>query len=71
LRAVLIGALLGLGGAFAATRTLRSLLFGVEPADPQTAAAVTGVLLLAAAAAAALAASRATRIDPVLALRAE
>jgi ABC-type antimicrobial peptide transport system permease subunit len=71
LRAVLLGALFGLGGAFAATRTLGSLLFGVEPADPQTFAAVTGVLLLAAAAAAALAASRATRIDPVLALRAE
>jgi predicted lysophospholipase L1 biosynthesis ABC-type transport system permease subunit len=71
MRAVLLGAALGLSVALAATRSLRSLLFGVEPADPVVFLAVTGLLLSAAIAAALLAASRAARVDPLLALRSE
>jgi predicted permease len=68
---VLIGVVVGLALAFAATRALEGLLFQVAPTDPATFAAVP-VLLLAAAALAALGpALRATRIDPVAALRHE
>ena len=65
----LIGAAVGLGGALAATRVLRTLLFGVAPADPLT--FVVGVALLAAAAIVAswLPARRAANVDPIEALR--
>ena len=66
-----ISLLLGLAGAFAATRLLNSLLFGVGASDPETFAAI--VLLVSAVAfiAAWLPARRATRVDPIIALRAE
>ena len=62
---------LGVIGAFAATRLLNSLLFGVGAWDPVTFVAI--VLLIAAVAflAAWLPARRASRVDPVVALRAE
>jgi ABC-type antimicrobial peptide transport system permease subunit len=67
----IIGCVLGLGGALAASSLLRSLLFGVSPFDPMvlTLAAI-GVLLLAVAAST-LPALRAASIDPMKALRGE
>ncbi|HVA62595.1 MAG TPA: ABC transporter permease [Terriglobales bacterium] len=67
----LAGLGLGVAGAWALTRYLHSLLFGVTATDPVTLAAV-GALLLAVALAACLApARRATRVDPLVALRCE
>jgi ABC-type lipoprotein release transport system permease subunit len=57
--------------ALGATRLLRTLLYGVEPADPVTFVAIVGVLALAGLAATWLPARRATRVDPVEAIRAE
>jgi predicted permease len=64
-----IGITIGLGGAFASARYLQSMLFGVEPRDPATFAAVAVAFALVAAAAAYLPARRATRVDPLVALR--
>ncbi len=65
------GLALGLAGAWALTRGLRSELFGVRPADPATLAAVAALLVVAALAAAWFPARRAARADPLAALRAE
>ena len=66
-----VGCALGLAGAAAASKLLRSLLFGVSPFDPLVlAAAAAGVLLLALGASA-LPAFRAASIDPIQALRGE
>jgi divalent metal cation (Fe/Co/Zn/Cd) transporter len=70
-RAVAIGTAIGLTAAFAATRALRSLLFGVEPTDPFTFAIVTMALVAAALAAASLAARAATRVSPSIAMQNE
>jgi putative ABC transport system permease protein len=67
----LAGLAIGLAAALGVTRLLRSLLYGVEPADPATYAAVMVVLLTAAVAAIWLPARRATRVDPMEAIRAE
>ncbi len=65
------GLALGLGGALAVTQLIGSLLFQVRPGDPLTYAAA-GVLLGAAAVAASyIPAWRATRVDPLTALRQE
>jgi predicted permease len=66
-----ISLVIGLAGAFAATRLLNSLLFGVGASDPITFISI--VLLVSAVAfiAAWLPARRATRVDPIIALRAE
>ena len=66
-----IGLAAGLAGAWAATRGLRTLLYGVTPADPATAAGVALLLLGVALAACWLPARRATRVDPLVALREE
>jgi putative ABC transport system permease protein len=66
---VLIGVVLGLAGAAAAMRLMASLLFGVTPSDPLTFAAVAAILSVVALAACYFPARRATRIDPVVALR--
>jgi predicted permease len=66
-----VGVAAGLGGAVALTRWMASLLFGVSPLDPVTYAAVSAVLILAAALASYLPSRRATRVDPIEALRAE
>jgi O-antigen/teichoic acid export membrane protein len=71
LRLAGLGTLLGLAGALALTRSLRSLLFGVSPTDPLTLGAVAALLVLVAAAASFAPARRAMRIDPVEALRHE
>ncbi|MFL6591035.1 MAG: ABC transporter permease [Chthoniobacterales bacterium] len=62
---------LGLAGAFAATRLLNSLLFGVRPSDPGTFAGIVLLVSVVAFIAAWLPARRATRVDPIVALRAE
>jgi predicted permease len=66
-----VGVVIGLAGAMAGARTLESLLFGVTTADAPTFAAVTLLFVLIATAACFVPARRATRIDPVVALRAE
>jgi putative ABC transport system permease protein len=65
------GIALGLLGALAATRVLESLLFGVSARDPITFAALAAVLALVALAATWLPARRASRVDPILAIRTE
>jgi putative ABC transport system permease protein len=66
-----VGCILGLFAAVLGTRVLRSMLFGISPADPATFGVVVGLLLIAAALACWLPAGRATRVDPLIALRAE
>jgi putative ABC transport system permease protein len=66
-----IGAVCGLAAALALTRLMKSLLFEVSPADPLTYLSVSGGLILAAMLASYLPARKATRVDPVDALRAE
>jgi putative ABC transport system permease protein len=65
------GMAVGLAVALATTRVLGSLLYQVSPADPITLAFVCVVLLVVAGVAAYLPARRATRIDPIVALRAD
>ena len=68
---VLAGGIVGVAGVFVLTRYIESLLFGVKAIDPPTLAA-TGLLLLALTALAGfLPARRATRVEPVTALRHE
>ncbi|HUI83970.1 MAG TPA: ABC transporter permease [Candidatus Binatia bacterium] len=66
-----LGVVLGLLGAFAASRALITLLFGVSPLDPLTYAGVVALLLGVAAFACLRPARRAARIDPAMTLRAE
>ncbi|MBI4874025.1 MAG: ABC transporter permease [Acidobacteria bacterium] len=65
------GVALGLAGTLATGRLLASFLFGVRPADPLTLAAVAVLMLSVAGAASFVPARRATRLDPVAALRHE
>lgn len=68
---VVAGALAGLGGALATARLVRSQLFGVEPDDPVALAGAVLLLVAMAALAAYLPARRASRLDPLAALRHE
>ena len=65
------GAAAGIGGALALTGVMGSLLFGVQASDPLTYGAVVAGLAAAAALACAVPASRAARVDPLVALRNE
>ena len=70
-RLVALGVALGLAGASAATRALRSMLLGVSPTDPVTFVAIPLLLALVALLACWFPARRAARIDPLLALKHE
>ena len=67
----LIGVVVGVLGALAATQLATTLLFGVAPRDPLTFVGVVALLVLVAFAASWLPARRATRVDPITALRAD
>ena len=66
---VLIGVAIGLGAAFASVRLVSSLLFGLTPTDPLTIVLSTLLLVGVAALAGYIPARRASRIDPMTALR--
>jgi ABC-type antimicrobial peptide transport system permease subunit len=68
---VCVGGAIGLIALAPLSRVLKSYLFQVSPADPLSLAAAAAILIVAAVAAAYVPARRATRVDPLLALRAQ
>jgi predicted permease len=71
LRVAAVGIAIGLVAAFATTRVMQSLLFGVSPTDPITLGGVTVLLVMLGGAASYVPARRATKVDPVEILRRE
>ncbi|HYL77968.1 MAG TPA: ABC transporter permease [Bryobacteraceae bacterium] len=71
MKPTLLGLALGAGGAIALRRVVQNLIFGVSPSDPLTFAAVAAFLTCAALMACLAPAFRATRVDPIQALREE
>jgi putative ABC transport system permease protein len=68
---VVAGGVVGVAGALMATRLMRAMLYGVSPTDPVTFLVVAAVLLSVALLASVVPASRASRVDPIVALRDE
>jgi ABC-type antimicrobial peptide transport system permease subunit len=71
MRLAVVGIVIGLGAAWALTRLLSSLLFGVSPHDPATFAAIAAMLVAVAFLASYVPGRRATRVDPLETLRCE
>ncbi|HEX4606143.1 MAG TPA: FtsX-like permease family protein [Candidatus Angelobacter sp.] len=70
-RLTVIGAIAGVAGSLALTHLLKSQLFSIQPTDPVTLASAALLMLLVALMACYLPARRATRVDPLVALRHE
>jgi len=68
---VLTGIVIGVASAFGLTRFLATLLFGIEPTDRVTFVVVSATFFVVAMVAALIPAMRATRVDPLIALRDE
>jgi ABC-type antimicrobial peptide transport system permease subunit len=68
---IVVGAVLGIAGAFAAGRVLERFVAGVQSLEPLTFTIMTAVLVVAALFASFLPARRASRVDPMSALRQE
>jgi putative ABC transport system permease protein len=66
-----VGLVIGFGGALALTQLMTTMLFGIGPRDPATMASVAAILATVAVVASYVPARRATRVDPVVALRYE
>jgi len=71
LKLVLVGTVLGVLGTLGAARALSSLLYGISATDPAVLGGVILLLVAVASAAAFIPARRASRVDPVVALRHE
>jgi putative ABC transport system permease protein len=67
----IVGMAIGIGGSFALTRTMQSLLFGVSTTDPLTLVGVVVLLAAVSFLACWIPARRATKVDPLVALRYE
>jgi ABC-type antimicrobial peptide transport system permease subunit len=70
-RLTILGIVLGIGGALVVSRLMQQTLFEVNAADPRVYIAVSVILLLVTECASWFPARRATRVDPVIALRSE
>jgi ABC-type antimicrobial peptide transport system permease subunit len=70
-RLTLVGIAIGITGALFVTRLLQQALFEVDPADPMVYAAISLLLLIVAEFACWIPARRATRVDPLTAMRTE
>jgi ABC-type antimicrobial peptide transport system permease subunit len=70
-RLTVLGVGIGLAGAYAVTRLMAGVLFGVSTTDPPTFIGVTVILAFSSLIAAWVPADRATRVDPMIALRSE
>src|SRR6185503_7700853 len=69
LAVVLVGVLIGLALSLVCARIMSSLLYGVSPTDPRAFGGVAGLMILVALAACYVPARRATKVDPMIALR--